>query len=103
MKITDIIKSKEAVLSFEVFPPKTDDKFESVSRAIDEIAALPGIQPKRARVIMAGALAIESVLATGGYRSLTVSENGLLIGLARTVVEAYEQGATTVGWLPKLS
>ena len=27
MKITDIIKSKEAVLSFEVFPPKTDDKF----------------------------------------------------------------------------
>ena len=40
MKITDIIKSKEAVLSFEVFPPKTDDKFESVSRAIDEIAAL---------------------------------------------------------------
>ena len=40
MKITDIIKSKKAVLSFEVFPPKTDDKFESVSRAIDEIAAL---------------------------------------------------------------
>ena len=69
----------------------------------DEIAALPGIQPKRARVIMAGALAIESVLATGGYRALTVSENGLLIGLARTVAEAYEQGATTVGWLPKLS
>lgn len=69
----------------------------------DEIAALPGIQPKRARVIMAGALAIESVLATGGYRALTVSENGLLIGLARTVAEAYAQGATTVGWLPKLS
>ena len=40
MKITDIIKSKRAVLSFEVFPPKTDDKFESVSNAIDEIAAL---------------------------------------------------------------
>ena len=40
MKITDIIRSKKAVLSFEVFPPKTDDKFESVSRAIDEIAAL---------------------------------------------------------------
>ena len=40
MKITDILKSKDAVLSFEVFPPKTDDKFESVSRAIDEIASL---------------------------------------------------------------
>lgn len=40
MKITDIIKSRQAVLSFEVFPPKTDDKFESVAGAIDEIAAL---------------------------------------------------------------
>ena len=40
MKITDIINSKKAVLSFEVFPPKTDDKFESVSRAVDEIADL---------------------------------------------------------------
>ena len=40
MKITDIIKSKNAVLSFEVFPPKTDDKFESVAEAVDKIAAL---------------------------------------------------------------
>lgn len=40
MKITDIIKSKSAVLSFEVFPPKTDDKFESVAEAVDKIAAL---------------------------------------------------------------
>ena len=29
MKITDILKSKDAVLSFEVFPPKTSDKFEA--------------------------------------------------------------------------
>lgn len=40
MKITDILKSKNAVLSFEVFPPKTDDKFEGVWRAVEEIAAL---------------------------------------------------------------
>ena len=40
MKITDIIKSKNAVLSFEVFQPKTDDKFESVAEAVDKIAAL---------------------------------------------------------------
>ncbi len=40
MKVTDIIKSKKATLSFEVFPPKTDDKFESVSKAIDGIANL---------------------------------------------------------------
>ncbi len=40
MKITDILKGKDAVLSFEVFPPKTSDKFESVWSAVEEIAAL---------------------------------------------------------------
>ena len=40
MKITELLKQKPAVLSFEVFPPKTSDKFESISHAIAEIAAL---------------------------------------------------------------
>lgn len=40
MKITDIIRSKKATLSFEVFPPKTSDKFDAVKEAVDEIAAL---------------------------------------------------------------
>ncbi len=40
MKITDILNAKSAVLSFEVFPPKTGDKFESVKSAIDGIASL---------------------------------------------------------------
>lgn len=40
MKITDIINGKKASLSFEVFPPKTSDKFESVKAAVDEIATL---------------------------------------------------------------
>lgn len=40
MKITDILNSKRAVLSFEVFPPKTGDAFESVATAVDEIASL---------------------------------------------------------------
>lgn len=40
MKITDIIKEDRLSLSFEVFPPKTDDKFEKVKYAIEEIAAL---------------------------------------------------------------
>lgn len=38
MKITDIIKQDRLSLSFEVFPPKTDDKFEKVKFAIEEIA-----------------------------------------------------------------
>ena len=40
MKISDLIKEKEVTLSFEVFPPKTDDGYEAVERAAAEIAAL---------------------------------------------------------------
>ena len=40
MKITDIINSGRPSLSFEVFPPKTSDKFEGVLSAASEIAKL---------------------------------------------------------------
>ncbi|MBP5198989.1 MAG: methylenetetrahydrofolate reductase [NAD(P)H] [Lachnospiraceae bacterium] len=40
MKITEILKQDRLGLSFEVFPPKTDSKFESVKAATEKIAAL---------------------------------------------------------------
>ncbi len=40
MNIADIIKSDKPTISFEVFPPKTTDKFDSVKKATEEIAAL---------------------------------------------------------------
>ena len=40
MKITEIIKGKAPSLSFEVFPPKTSDNFESVMADAEKIAAL---------------------------------------------------------------
>ena len=40
MKIIDLIKSPKPTLSFEVFPPKTSQNFESVRTAVEEIAAL---------------------------------------------------------------
>ncbi len=40
MRITDIIGSSTPTLSFEVFPPKTTDKLESVLDATHKIAAL---------------------------------------------------------------
>ena len=40
MKIIDIINGKKPSLSFEVFPPKTSDKFEGVLAATSEIARL---------------------------------------------------------------
>ena len=40
MKISEILERKQPTLSFEVFPPKTSDLFESVEKATNEIAAL---------------------------------------------------------------
>lgn len=40
MKLTDIITSESLSLSFEVFPPKTNDVFESVKTATEQIALL---------------------------------------------------------------
>ncbi len=40
MKIKDILSQGKPTLSFEVFPPKTEDKYESVERAATEIAKL---------------------------------------------------------------
>lgn len=40
MKITDILKEKKPMLSFEVFPPKTESTFDSVKKATEEIAKL---------------------------------------------------------------
>ena len=40
MKITEILSKNTPLISFEVFPPKTEMAFESVSTATDEIAKL---------------------------------------------------------------
>jgi len=40
MKICEILKKNEPTLSFEVFPPKTSDKFDTVEAAADQIADL---------------------------------------------------------------
>lgn len=40
MKIKEILEKGEPILSFEVFPPKTEDKYDSVERAAREIAKL---------------------------------------------------------------
>ena len=40
MKISELFKSNKLMLSFEVFPPKTETAFESVKTATEEIAKL---------------------------------------------------------------
>lgn len=40
MRLTDIISQNKPTLSFEVFPPKTWDNFETVRKTVEEIAML---------------------------------------------------------------
>ncbi|MBQ9611523.1 MAG: methylenetetrahydrofolate reductase [Lachnospiraceae bacterium] len=40
MKVRDILNEREVTISFEVFPPKTDDKYAAVEEAAAKIAAL---------------------------------------------------------------
>ena len=40
MKISELLKANKRLLSFEVFPPKTDTSFDSIKKATEEIAAL---------------------------------------------------------------
>ncbi|MEF2927522.1 MAG: hypothetical protein U0O26_00110, partial [Collinsella sp.] len=84
---------------------------EQVSAAIERmsvldaegIAALPGVQPKRAGVILAGAVVIRELMRAGGYKTLTVSENSLLAGMAATINETLDGELPTIGWTPTLS
>ena len=73
------------------------------SLTVAERAALPGLQPKRAGVILGGAIAVNEVMRTTGFDRLTVSESDLLYGLALTVDAACEGTPSPVSWEPKLS
>ena len=67
-----------------------------------EIAELPGVQAKRAPVLLGGALIVRELLAAGGYSELTVSENSLLAGMAATIAEILDGRIAAVGWTPDL-
>ena len=73
------------------------------SLTVEQIAQLPGIQAKRAPVILAGAIVVRELMRAGGYGRLTVSENSLLAGAAATIYEVAVSGRTVIGWIPELS
>lgn len=70
---------------------------------VEGIAALPGVQPKRAGVILAGAVIVSELMRSGSYEKLTVSENSLLAGMAATISEVLDGRTPTIGWIPELS
>lgn len=67
---------------------------------------LPGLQPKRADVIAAGALILDELLAAGGFDGYTCSESDSLAGLlacARAAADGEPSPLGTGGWLPQLA
>ena len=62
-----------------------------------------GIQPKRAPIILAGALIISELMGVLGYAELTVSEADSLQGIALVADAAAEGKGSPVGWTPTLT
>ncbi len=52
------------------------------SKTLEERRQIPGVQPKRADVLLAGACIVKAILDRFGAASLTVSDRGLRHGLA---------------------
>ena len=50
MKIIDIINGEKPSLSFEVFPPKTSDKFDTVEKAATILCNVKAMGGKKWRV-----------------------------------------------------
>lgn len=73
------------------------------SLTVAERAALPGLQPKRARVILGGAIAVAELMRATGFDRLTVSESDLLYGLALTVDAVCMDVPSPVSWKPNLT
>ncbi len=66
----------------------------------DELRGLPGLQPKRARVIAAGALILDALLEAGGWDGFSASESDSLIGLLRCIDAEARGENSPIGWTP---
>lgn len=73
------------------------------SLSLAERAELPGLQPKRAGVILGGVLAVAELMAATGFERLTVSESDLLFGLAICAEAMRLGGESPLGWRPRLA
>lgn len=65
-----------------------------------ERAEVPGIQPKRAPVFLAGTVALGELMGQTGFDMMTVSESDLLVGMSLALDAAARGTASPVGWTP---
>lgn len=64
---------------------------------------LPGLQPKRADVIAAGALILDELMGLGGFDAYVASESDSLFGLLVCMRCALDGAPSPIGWLPRTS
>lgn len=80
---------------------------ELAARLLDmgpgERRELPGLQPKRADVIAAGALILDELMGLGGFREYVASESDSLFGLLACVRCGLDGVASPIGWPPRTS
>ncbi len=67
---------------------------------VEERAKLPGIQAKRAPVILGGASAVGELMRQTGFDELVVSESDLLFGLSLVAAATLEGAPSAVVWKP---
>lgn len=73
------------------------------ARTVAERAAIVGLQPQRAPVMLGGVVAVSEIMSTCGFDEMTVSESDLLFGLALTAAATLEGAASPCGWTPRLA
>lgn len=66
-------------------------------------ATLPGLQAKRAPVILGGAIIVSELLGILALNELVVSEHDLLYGLALSAAAALTHTTAPCSWVPRLS
>ena len=69
---------------------------------VEQRAELPGLQAKRAPVILGGAVAISELMRQTSFSTLQASESDLLFGLALTAAASLDGTASPVGWRPEM-
>lgn len=69
---------------------------------VEQRAELPGLQAKRAPVMLGGAVAVAELMDRTGFDRLTVSESDLLFGLSLTAAATRAGADSPVIWKPAL-
>lgn len=73
------------------------------SRTVEERAKLKGLQPQRAPLILAGAIAISELMRLSGVAAYTASESDLLFGLAICAAREAAGLPCPIAWTPALA